>query len=81
MKLNFVGASRPVSAHSKTAAKDASLAIPRGKHGELDLYFPSANKIRPLHVNFLWKLHLGSETDTVSTRFDAVSPIVAASEA
>jgi hypothetical protein len=70
MKLNFVGSSRPVSAYSKTQSTRAMLAIPKGKRGALDLYFPSAKKGRPLHVNFLWKLHRGRETDTVSTRFE-----------
>ena len=70
MKVNFVGSSRPVSAYSKTQATRTMLAIPEGKRGALDLYFPSAKRGRPLHVNFLWKLHRGHATDTVSTRFE-----------
>jgi hypothetical protein len=75
MKLNFDGSPRPVSAYSKTIRKDAALAIPQRKRGELDLFFPSTERSRPLHVSFLWKIHRGSETDTVSTRFDAAGEI------
>ena len=74
MKLNFVGSSRPVPAYSKTVPAGTTLAIPQGKRGDLELYFPWARRSRPLHFNFLWQLHRGRETDTVSTRFEAASP-------
>ena len=80
MKLNFIGSRWPVLPHSKASAKGATLAIPQGKSGELDLYFPSTERSRPLHVSFLWKLHRGSETDTVSTRFENAGPIPTVSE-
>ena len=80
MKLNFIGSRWPVLPHSKASAKGATLAIPQGKSGELDLYFPSTERSRPLHVSFLWKLHRGSETDTVSTRFENTGPIPTVSE-
>ncbi|HEY5281380.1 MAG TPA: hypothetical protein VIM14_01200, partial [Polyangia bacterium] len=73
MKLNFVGSSRPVSAYAKTVSKGGTLAVPQGKRGEIDLYFPSGKRGRPLYVSFLWKLHRGNETDTISTRFEDAS--------
>ena len=80
MKLNFVGSRWPVSPHSKASAKGPTLAIPLGESREFDLYFPSTERSRPLHVSFLWKLHRGSETDTVSTRFENTGPIPTVSE-
>jgi hypothetical protein len=80
MKLNFIGSRWPVSPQSKTSTKGATLAIPQGESRELDLYFPSTERSRPLHVSFLWKLHRGSETDTVSTRFESTGPIPTVSE-
>jgi hypothetical protein len=74
MKLNFVGSPWPVPAYSKTVPVGTTLAIPQGKRGELDLYFPLAKGSRPLHVNFLWQIHRGRDTDTVSTRFEAANP-------
>jgi hypothetical protein len=50
--------------------------IPKGKPGELDLYFPSGPRSRPLYVDFLWRIHRGRNTDTISTRFDTVDGIL-----
>lgn len=80
MKLNLVGSSRPLPAYSKTLQKSATLAIPQGKRGQLDLYFPSGSRSRPLHFSFLWKLHRGSKTDTISTRFDNAGAISTVNE-
>ena len=70
MKLNFVGSRRPIRARTKTMRTGTMLPIARGMHGYLDLYFPWNKRIRPLHVNFLWQLHRGSEIDTVNTRIN-----------
>jgi hypothetical protein len=80
MKLNFVGSRWPVPAYSKTVPAGTKLAIPQGKRGELDLYFPSGKGSRPVHVSFLWQIHRGMETDTVSTRFENVGPTPTVSE-
>jgi hypothetical protein len=74
MKLNFIGSRWPVPAYSRTVPVGTKLTIPQGRSGELDLYFPSAQGSWPVHVSFLWQIHRGRETNTVSTRFDSSSP-------
>ena len=74
MKLNFVGSPWPVPAYSKTVPAGTKLAIPQGKRGDLDLIFPRGREVDQSTSSFLWQIHRGSETDTVSTRFEAASP-------
>ncbi len=70
MKLAFDGSTTLYPAYSSSEPAGTSLVVPPGKRGKLDLFFPIGPDARPLFVDLLWQVHRGSQTDTISTRFD-----------
>jgi hypothetical protein len=70
MKVSFDGSSAEYSGCATGIATDSSLAVAKGKHGAVDLYFPMGSEERPVYVYFLWQIHRGEETVTASTRLE-----------
>jgi hypothetical protein len=70
MKLAFDGSTTLYPAYSTSEPAGASLVVPPGKRGKLDLFFPIGPEARPLFVDFLWQVHRGDQANTFSTRFD-----------